>query len=312
MSGLKSEQQLQKQWLDLAQKIQKRCQVWLVPKAETLSYRLKISASPNLSGEAKVFYRAPNLIRVETLVRENGDKRTYTFVFRDGRLWRKEGNKPFVDVAEEFRRMIGKQKSPITLAGQIFETLTFLRGVQVRFALDEVVEAPEKFRADAIKEDPQHNCIQVVLNKPKEPIQAKAALGLQHSVRSFATSLSGNKAILCFHSETLQPLTEVILNEGEGQKTFRVVGIVSYKDFRDEPAPKRDEPAPKRVDLTCIVGGWTWTLKMDFEWHAKKVWLLKQGEGWGEFLEPGLMKCEVEVSDVQVDKPIPDELFETR
>ncbi len=148
-------------------------------------------------------------------------------------------------------------------------------------------------------------CIQVVLSKLKEPIQAKAALGLQHFIRSFATSLFGTKAILCFHSETLQPLTEVILNEGEGQKTFRVVGIVSYKDFRDEPAPKR-------VDLTCIVGGWTWTLKMDFEWHAKKVWLLKQGEGWGEFLEPGLTKCEVEVSDVQVDEPVPDELFEVR
>jgi len=305
LSGLKSEPQLQKQWLDLAQRIQKRCQSWLVPKAKTLSYRLTISASPNLSGKAKVFYRAPNLFRVETLVRENGDEKTYTFVFRNGRLWRREGNKPFVDVAEEFRRAIGKHKSAIPSAGQIFETLTFLRGMQVRFALDEIVEAPEKFRADAFNEDPQHNCIQVVLNKLKEPIQAKAALGLQHFIRSFTTSLFGTKAILCFHSETLQPLTEVILNEGEGQKTFRMVGIVSYKDFRDEPAPKR-------VDLTCIVGGWTWTLKMDFGWHAKKVWLQKRGGGWGEFLELGLTKCETEVSDVQVDKPVPDELFEVR
>ena len=305
LSGLKSEPKSQKRWLDLAQRIQKRCQVWLVPKAKTLSYQLTISAPPNLSGEAKVFYRAPNLFRVETLVRENDSEEIYTFVFRDGKLWRREDNQPFVDVAEEFRRAIGERKTAVPSVGQLFEPLTFLRGVQVRFALDEVVGAPEKFRADAINEDPQHNCIQVVLSKPKEIIQAKAALGLQHFIRNFATSLSGNKAILCFHSETLQPLTEVILNEGEGQKTFRVVGIVSYKDFRDEPAPKR-------VDLTCIVGGWTWTLKMDFEWHAKKVWLLKQGEGWGEFLEPGLTKCEVEVSDVQVDRPLPDELFETR
>ncbi|MCS3918124.1 hypothetical protein Q2T83_16565 [Fervidibacter sacchari] len=51
---------------------------------------------------------------------------------------------------------------------------------------------------------------------------------------------------------------------------------------------------------------------MDFERCAEKAWLLKRGEGWGEFLEPRLTKCETEVNDVQVDKPVPDELFEVR
>lgn len=291
---------MQKQWLDLARSIRERCQVWFTPKAHTLSYRLTVSASPKLFGEAHVFYCAPDLFRVETLAREDGEERTHTFIFRDGRLWRREGKQPFVDVAKEILQLLGESKGKV--AGQLFETLTFLRGVQVRFALDEILEAPERCKVEDINEK-HPNCIQVTLTKPGGFSQAKVALGLQHFVRSFATNLAGTKVILCLHAKTFQPLTEIILNESREPQSLHLTSIVSYKDFGSEFAPKR-------VDLTSVVGGWTWTVKMEFDLHAGKVWLLRQGEGWGEFLEPGLMRTVAKVTDVHVDEPLPEKLFE--
>ncbi len=294
-SAKKYKQRTQGNWRELLRKIEEHCRGWLIPQIQTLSYHLSISASPKLLGEARVFYRAPNLFRVETQVWENGTKTLYTFIFREGRLWRREGNQPFVDVAEEIRRHLGGKVTKVKGVGKLFEPLTFLRGVQVRFTLDEILENPEKCRVEAVEE--VHECLKVTLTKPDEPFRGYMALGLQHFVRSFVTDLIGQRVTLWFHNRSLQPLTEIFLDEKSGG-----VSVVSYKDFRNEPAPKL-------VEIVSVVDGWTWVMRLEFEWWAKKAWVLKQGEGWGEFLEPGLMKAVAKVSDVRVNAPLPEDLF---
>lgn len=84
-----------------------------------------------------------------------------------------------------------------------------------------------------------------------------------------------------------------------------MLSIVGYKDFRDGVIPHLAE-------MTAVVDGWEWQNRLEFEWLEKKAWLLKKGEAWGEFLEPKLMKAKAEVTEVSVDKLLPDTLFEPR
>ncbi len=290
-SELKSEPlSFQNRWLELAQKLKERCQGWLTPKVNTISYCLEFTDSP-VKGEIRVFYRVPEDLRLEVLevLSRQEEKRRYVLIFRKRRMWMQEEGKGF---SEE---KIPEEKIP-------FEPLTFLRAVEVKFGLDEVLEAPEKVKSEAIVDD--EDCIQITLTKP-EGFRCHMGLGLQHSIRSFATPLNGNRLTLWLYKDTLQPITEVLWDERGSPPTLKMLSVVGYKDFHDGIVPHL-------VEMTAIVDGWIWQNRMEFEWVERKVWLLKRGEAWGEFLEPKLMRAKVDVKEIAVDKPIPDYLFEPR
>lgn len=288
-SELKSKpSSLQIRWLELAQKLKESCQGWLTPKINTISYCLDFTDPSPVKGEVRVFYRAPENLRLEVLSGQE-EKRHYVLIFHKGRVRMQEEGKGF---SEE---KIPEEKIP-------FEPLTFLRAIEVKVGLDEVLEAPEKLKAEAIVDE--EDCIQITLTKP-EGFRCYMGLGFQHSIRSFATPLKGNRLTLWLYKNTLQPITEVLWDERGSPPTLKMLSVVSYKDFHDGSVPHL-------VEMTAIVDGWVWQYRMEFEWVGRKVWLLKKGEAWGEFLEPKLMRTKVEVREVAIDKPIPDYLFEPR
>lgn len=274
----------QDRWLELAQKLREKCQGWLIPKLQTLSYCLEFIDPSPFVGEIRVFYRFPDALRLEVLSGRKG-KRRYVLVFREGRCWSQEEGEAFHEIE-----------------GMSFKPLAFLRAVEVKFGLDEVLEAPEKVKAEAIEEG--EDCVQVTLTK-SEGFRCYMCLGLQHSIRSFATTLRGNRLTLWLYKKTLQPLTEVLWDEEGDPPILKMLSVVGYKDFRDDAFPHL-------VEMAAVVDGWLWQNRMEFEWVEKKAWLLKRGEAWGEFLEPKLMKAKVEVREVSVDQPIPDSIFEPR
>lgn len=285
-SALKSETlPSQDRWLDLAKKIRERCQGWLIPNLRTLSYRLRFVDS-SLAGEVRVFYRIPDALRLEILFGD--EKKRYVGIFRKGGYWLQEEGKAF-------RKIEGMSIKP----------WAFLRAAEVRFGLDEILEAPEKVKVEAIVENEDEEWIQVTLTK-HEGFRCYMCLGLQHSIRSFATPLKGTRLTLWLDRKTLQPLTEVLWHEEGEPKTIKNLSVISYKDFRGSAAPHL-------VDMMTVSEGREWRLRLEFEWVNKKAWVFKKGEGWGEpFLAPKLLRSRAEVTDVSVDEPLPDSLFEPR